>query len=76
MLLVADSVQLAQRIPYQRSSWSVWRLQNKGKVIRIDKYSYDLVLLPKEETVLQGMIDRIIEIGLCYSMEMDMENLT
>jgi hypothetical protein len=76
MLLVADSVQLAQRIPYQGSSWSVWRLQNKGKVIRIDKYSYDLVLLPKEETVLQGMIDRTIEIGLCYSMEMDMENLT
>jgi hypothetical protein len=27
------------------------------------KYAYDLVLLAKEETVLQGMIDRLIEIG-------------
>jgi hypothetical protein len=25
-----------------------------------------LVLLAKEETVLQGMVDRLIEIGRCY----------
>jgi hypothetical protein len=27
------------------------------------KYADDLVLMAKEETVLQGMIDRLIEIG-------------
>jgi hypothetical protein len=32
-----------------------------------------LVLLVKEETVLQDMIDRVIEIGGCYGMEMDVE---
>jgi hypothetical protein len=42
-----------------------------GKVIRTVKYADDLVLLAKEETVLQGMIDRLIEIGRHYIMEMN-----
>jgi hypothetical protein len=29
------------------------------------------VLLAREEKVLQGMIDRLIEIGRCYGMEMN-----
>jgi hypothetical protein len=33
------------------------------------KYADDLVLMAKEETVLQGMIDKLIEIGKCYDME-------
>jgi hypothetical protein len=33
------------------------------QVIRTVKYADDLVLLAKEETVLQGMFDRLIEIG-------------
>jgi hypothetical protein len=37
------------------------------------KYADDLVLLTKEETVLQGMIDRLIEIGRHYGMEMNVE---
>jgi hypothetical protein len=32
-----------------------------------------LVLMDKEETVLQGMIDKLIEIGRCYGMEMNVE---
>jgi hypothetical protein len=36
------------------------------KVIRTVKYADDVVLLAKEETVLQGMIDRLIEIGRSY----------
>ena len=32
-----------------------------GQLIRIVKYADDLVQLAKEETVLQGMIDRLIE---------------
>jgi hypothetical protein len=37
------------------------------------KYADDLVLMAKEETVLQGMIDKLIESGRCYSMEMNAE---
>lgn len=34
-----------------------------GKVICIVKYTADLILLVKEGTVRQGMMDRLIEIG-------------
>jgi hypothetical protein len=34
------------------------------------KYTEDLVLLAKEETVLRGTIDRPPEIGRCNGMEM------
>jgi hypothetical protein len=37
------------------------------------KHEDDLVLMAKEETVLQGMIDKLIEIGRCYGMEMNVE---
>ena len=37
------------------------------------KYADDLVLLAKEEKVLQDMIDKLIEIGRCYGMEMNVE---
>jgi hypothetical protein len=33
------------------------------------KYEYGLVLLAREEAVLQGMIYRLIEIGSCCGME-------
>jgi hypothetical protein len=35
----------------------------RGKVIRDMKYADDLVILGKEETVLQGKSDRLTEIG-------------
>jgi hypothetical protein len=37
------------------------------------KYADDLVLLAKKKMVLQGMIDRLIEIGRHYGMEMNVE---
>jgi len=37
------------------------------------KYAYDLVLLAKEEKVLQDMIDKLTEIGRCYGMGMNVE---
>jgi len=37
------------------------------------KYADDIVLMAKEETVLQGMIDELIEIGRCCGMEMNAE---
>jgi hypothetical protein len=37
------------------------------------KYADELVLLAKEEKVLQDMFDKLIEIGRCYEMEMNTE---
>jgi hypothetical protein len=37
------------------------------------KYADDLVLMAKEEEVLQGMINKLIETGRCYGMEMNVE---
>jgi hypothetical protein len=33
------------------------------------KYADDLVLLAKEEAVLQGVTNRLIKVGRCYGME-------
>jgi ribosomal protein RSM22 (predicted rRNA methylase) len=44
-----------------------------GQIIHTVKYADDLVLLSKEEKVLQDMIDKLIEIGRCYGMEMNVE---
>jgi hypothetical protein len=37
------------------------------------QYADDLVLLAKEEKVLQDMIDILIEIGRSYGMEMNVK---
>ena len=37
------------------------------------KYADDLVVLAKEENVLQDMIDKLIGIGGCYGIEMNVE---
>jgi hypothetical protein len=39
------------------------------------KYADDLVLLAKEEKVLQDVIDKLIEIGRCHGMEMNVEKI-
>jgi len=44
-----------------------------GQIIQTVKYADNLVLMAKEETVLQGMIDKLIETGRCYGMEMNVE---
>jgi hypothetical protein len=33
------------------------------------RYDEEFILLAKGETALQGMIDRLINIGTCYGME-------
>ena len=45
----------------------------RGQIIQTVKYADDLVLMAKEEKVLQGMIDKLNEIGRCYGMEMNVE---
>jgi len=44
-----------------------------GQIIHTVKYADDLVLLAKEEKALQDLIDKLIEIGGCYGMEMNVE---
>jgi hypothetical protein len=41
------------------------------QIINNVKYADDLVLLTKEEMVLQDLIDKLTEIGICYGMEMN-----
>jgi len=43
------------------------------QIIQTVKYADDLVLMAKEEMVLQGTIDKLTEIGRCYGMEMNVE---
>jgi hypothetical protein len=43
------------------------------QVIRTVKCADELLLLAKVETLLQGMIDRLIEIRRHYGMEMNVE---
>jgi len=62
MLFVTSSVQLVQRMPYQGSSGRVWRLQIGGQIIHTVIYADDLVLLAKEEKVLQDMIDKLLKL--------------
>jgi hypothetical protein len=44
-----------------------------GQIIHTVKYADDLVLLAKEEEVLQDIIYKLIEIGRCYGLEMNVE---
>jgi len=44
-----------------------------GQIIHTVKYADDLVLLAKNEKVLQDMINKLIEIGRCYGKEMNVE---
>ena len=44
-----------------------------GKFIQTVKYADELVLMAKEKTVLQGMLDKSIETGRYYGMEIKVE---
>jgi len=44
-----------------------------GQMICTMKYADDLVLLAAGEMMAKGMIEKLIEIGRCYGIEMDME---
>jgi hypothetical protein len=50
-----------------------WVFKIGGQIIHTMKYASDLVLLAKEEKVLQAMIDKLTEIAGCYGMEMNVE---
>jgi len=63
MLFVTDSIQLVQLLPYEGD------IKIQGQVIHTVKYADDVLLMAKEEIVLQGTTDRLTEIGRCYRME-------
>ena len=44
-----------------------------GQIIQTVKFADELVLIAKEGTVLQGMIEKLIEIGSSYDMAMNVE---
>ena len=45
----------------------------RWQIIPTVKYADDLVPITKEETVLQGMTNKLTEIGRCYGTEMNVE---
>ena len=44
-----------------------------GQIIQTVKYADDLVLMAKEETVLQGITDKLTEIERCYGIEINVK---
>jgi len=54
-------------VSYRGSCGWAWRLQSWGQIIQTVKCADGLVLMAKEETVLQGMIDKLIETGRYYA---------
>jgi hypothetical protein len=44
-----------------------------GQIICTARYADDLVLLAKEETILQSMINKLIEVGRGYGMDINVE---
>jgi hypothetical protein len=60
MLFVNDSVQLLQRILCTKTLEVFGDVEIGGQVIRTVKYANGIVLLTKGETVLQGMMDKLI----------------
>ena len=79
MLFVIDSV------PYVSECLNKKALQESGNFILYRnrrtcnlhlRYGDEFLLLAKGENVLQGKIDRLIDIGLCYGMEKNMRKTT
>jgi hypothetical protein len=50
-------------------------VERGGPVILTVKYSDDLVPLAGGETVLQGVIDSLSEVGRCCGMEINVQNI-
>ena len=63
MVFVTDSVQPLRQIPTKEACEGFGYFEI-GPVICTVKYSGGLVLLVEGETMLQGVIDRLIEVGI------------
>jgi len=67
MVYVADSVRPVQRMPYQRSSGRVWMLQNRTSNSHCEICRWTFAT--EEQTALQGLVDRLNEIGVEINVE-------
>jgi len=73
MLFVTNSVQLYNECLTKEFLDGLGVFNIGGQIIQTAKCADDLVLIAKEESVLQDMIDKLIEIGSCYGMEMNVK---
>jgi len=71
MLFVTNSVNLYNECLTKEALDGLGDLKVGGQIIQAVKYADDLVLMSMEEMVLQSMIDKLIEIGYCCGMEMN-----
>jgi hypothetical protein len=69
MLFVTNFVHLVQRD--LRELFGDFKIG--GRIIHTVKHADEPVLLAKEGKVLQDKIDKLIETGRCYGMEMNVE---
>ena len=61
MHFVTNSVQLVQQMLIKEALDGLGNFKKGGQIIQTVKYADEIVLMSKEETVLQGMIDKLIE---------------
>jgi len=71
MLFVTNSVNLYNEYLTKEALDGLGDLNVGGQIIQTVKYVDDLVIMAKEKMVLQSRIDKLIEIGICYGMEMN-----
>ena len=72
-MFVTNSVQLYNECLTEEALEELGDFKIGGQIIQTVNYADKLLRMAKEEKVLQGMIDKLIEIGSCYGMEMNVE---
>jgi len=73
--ITRNAIETTPPIPYQERSRSFRDLKSGGQVIRNVKHTDNVVLLAKEETALQGVFCKLIEIGRCCTEEMHVKSV-
>jgi len=73
--ITRNAIQITQPVPYQERCWRFRDLKSGGQVIRNVKHAGDLVLLAKEETVLQGMFCKLTEIERWCAKKMHVKSV-
>ena len=72
MLFVTNSIQLVHWVPYKDGLEGFGDFKIRQVICNV-KYADKLVLLDKDDAVLQDMTERLTEIGRCYEMDINVE---